>query len=109
VPLFFDLSSLFPTVTRNPFQPVVVADEPPAELGEEEIPAEPFVDTGLPIPAHYPVDVMRALVQDPFHIFVYWQMREDPFAHLRKIFSNGNIDDFDTVLKLIDMTHNISV
>lgn len=109
MPLFFDLSSLFPTVTRNPFQPVVVADEPPAELGDEEIPAEPFIDTGLPIPAHYEVDVMRALVQDPFHIFVYWQLREDPFTHLQKIFSNGKVSDFDTVLKLIDVTHNISV
>jgi hypothetical protein len=109
VPLFFDLSSLFPTVARNPFQPVVVADELPAELGEEEIPAEPFVDTGLPIPGHYEMDVMGALVQDPFHIFVYWQLRQDPFTHLQKIFSNGNLSDFDTVLKLIDVTHNISV
>jgi hypothetical protein len=108
VPFFFDLSSLIPVVERNPFEPVIVLDEPPAEPVEEEIAAEPIVDTGLPIPSHYDFDMMRAMVQDPFRIFVYWQLKEDPFERLRKIFPAA-AGDFHTTLKLIDETNNISV
>jgi Domain of unknown function (DUF4912) len=111
VPFFFDLSSLVPTVERNPFEPVVVHDEVPADVLEakEEIPAEPIVDTGLPIPSHYDFDMMRALVQDPFRIFVYWQLKDNPFERLDKIFPASEISSFYTVLKLIDETNNIAV
>jgi hypothetical protein len=132
VPFFFDLSSLVPVAERNPFEPVVVpdlvtpaspldasADEAPAALPapelQEEMPAEPIVDTGLPIPAHYDFDMMRVLVQDPFRLFCYWQLKDNPFDRLRRIFSNGpnghNGDNngFHTVLKLIDETNNIAV
>jgi hypothetical protein len=109
VPFFFDLSSLVPTVERNPFEPVVVHDEVPAEPVEEEIPAEPIVDTGLPIPAHYDFDMMHALVQDPFRLFVYWQLKDDPYERLRRIFPPQEIGNFHTALKLIDETNNIAV
>ncbi len=109
MPFFFDLSSLIPVVERNPFEPVVVHDEVPAEPIEEEIPAEPIVDTGLPLPAQYDFDMMRALVQDPFRLFVYWQLKDNPYDRLRKIFPVGEIGDFHTVLKLIDETNNIAV
>lgn len=111
MPFFFDLSSLVPTVERNPFQPVVVQDEVPAEVLEakEEIPAEPIIDTGLPIPSHYDFDMMRALVQDPFRIFVYWQLKDNPYERLDKIFPASEISSFHTVLKLIDETNNIAV
>jgi Domain of unknown function (DUF4912) len=109
VPLFFDLSSLIPTIERNPFEPLVVPDEAPAEPLEqaEEIPAEPIVDTGLPIPSHYDFDMMQALVQDPFRLFVYWQLKDDPFARLNRMFPAGA--EFHTVLKLVDETSNIAV
>lgn len=111
MPFFFDLSSLVPTVERNPFEPVVVHDEVPAEILEakEEIPAEPIVDTGLPIPSHYDFDMMRALVQDPFRIFVYWQLKDNPYERLDRIFPASEINSFHTVLKLIDETNNIAV
>jgi len=109
VPFFFDLSSLIPVVERNPFEPIVVLDEPPAQPVEEEIPAEPIIDTGLPIPSHYDFDMMRAMVQDPFRIFVYWQLKDDPFERLRKIFPGAAIGDFHTSLKLVDETNNIAV
>lgn len=118
MPFFFDLSSLVPAVERNPFKPVVVPDvlrnallnEVAAEVPEaEEMAAEPIVDTGLPIPAHYDFDMMRAIVQDPFRLFVYWQLKESPFNRLRKIFPAGAADNFHTVLKLVDETNNISV
>lgn len=110
MPLFFDLSSLIPTVERNPFEPVIVPDEVPIDLAgeKEEIAAEPIVDTGLPIPSHYDFDMMRALVQDPFRLFVYWQLKDNPFDRLARIFPKA-AGDFHTVLKLIDETNNIAV
>jgi len=109
VPFFFNLSSLIPTVERNPFEPVVVPDEAPTQPLEDEIPAEPIADTGLPIPSHYDFDMMRAMVQDPFRIFVYWQLKDDPFERARKIFPAESANGFHTSLKLVDETNNISV
>ena len=107
MPFFFDLSSTFPLVTRSPFEPVVVHDEVSADLAAiPEQPAEPIVDTGLPIPSHYEIDLMRLLVQDPFHLYVYWQLKDNPHDRLARLFPNG---DFHTVLKLIDETTNIAV
>ena len=109
MPFFFDLSSLIPTVERNPFEPVVVSDEETAEPVEAEIPAEPITDTGLPIPSHYDFDMMRAMVQDPFRIFVYWQLKDNPFERVGKIFPGDGANGFHTSLKLTDETNNISV
>ena len=107
MPFFFDLSSTFPLLTRSPFEPVVVQDEVPADLAAiPEQPAELIVDTGLPIPSHYDIDVMRVLVQDPFHLYVYWQLKDNPYDRLARLFPNG---DFHTVLKLVDETTNIAV
>jgi len=109
VPFFFDLSSALPLVERNPFEPVVVADEVPAVVGEEEIPAEPIIDTGLPIPSHYDIDLMQALVQDPFHLFVYWHLKSNPYDRLRRIFPATELNGFHTALKLVDETNHIAV
>ena len=109
MPFFFDLSSLIPTVERNPFEPVLAPDEAPAEPLEEEIPAEPIADTGLPLPSHYDFDMMRAMAQDPFRIFVYWQLKDDPFERARKIFPVESANGFHTTLRLTDETNSISV
>ena len=107
MPFFFDLSSTFPHATRSPLEPVVVKDEVPVDLDSaQEIPAEPIVDTGLPIPSHYDIDVIRLLVQDPFHLYVYWQLKDNPFDRLKRLFPAS---EFHTVLKLIDETTNIAV
>ncbi|HYE73275.1 MAG TPA: DUF4912 domain-containing protein, partial [Blastocatellia bacterium] len=108
MPFFVDLSSAF-FLARKPFEPVIVTDEVPVEIGPEEIPAEPIVDTGLPIPAQYDVDIMRLLVQDPFHIYVYWQLKDNPYDRLTRIFPVREHDGFHTVLKLIDESNNIAV
>lgn len=104
MPLFFDLSSTLPLVGRSPFEPVVVQDEPLTET-RDEVPAEPIVDTGLPIPANYDVDIMRLFVQDPFHIYVHWQLKDNPYDRLKRIFRGTQ---FHTVLKLVDETNNIA-
>lgn len=111
MPFFFDLSSLLPIAERNPFEPVVVNDDAPIQ---HEIPATPETagpDFGLPIPASYTVDLMRAMVQDPFHLFVHWQLKDDPFDRLSKMFppTAGGKEDFHTVLKLVDETNSIAV
>ncbi len=94
-------------MTRSPFEPVVVHDEVPADLDAIAAqPAAPIIDTGLPIPSHYEIDLMRLLVQDPFHLYVYWQLKDNPYDRLARLFPNG---DFHTVLKLIDETTNIAV
>lgn len=109
MPFFFDLSSLLPLVERNPFAPVDVHDEAPEDIGPEEIPAEELIDTGLPIPAQYNIDFMRAMVQDPFHLFVHWQLRDNPYDRLERIFPGDGASTFHTVLKLVDETNQISV
>jgi hypothetical protein len=111
VPFFFDLSSLTPVLERNPFAPPPLRDPIPALTAEanEPIAAEPIADTGLPIPAHYDLDLMRALVQDPFRVYVYWNLRSDPFAKLRRIFSPEQVAEFRLVLRLIDETTRVTV
>jgi hypothetical protein len=113
VPFFFDLSSLLPTVERNPFEPVVVADEVETELGyeaeAEAAEAEPHVDRGLPIPTAYNLDLMRALVQDPFHLFVHWQLKDDPFERIQRMFPAQAAGSFHTMLKLVDESNSIAV
>ena len=109
MPFFFDLSSAFPTIERNPFAPLVVADALPVEEKVEEMPAEPIIDTGLPLPSSYPMDLMRALVQDPFHLFVYWHLKDNPFDRLLRVFPEHTRNSFQTVLKLIDEGARIAV
>ncbi len=135
MPFFFDLSSLVPLVERNPFEPVAVPDAILAKpIGENDEPAldesliepsttattdakplaevvaiAPGPDFGLPIPEHYDFDMMRALCQDPFRLFVYWQLKDSPFDRLQKIFPKSEIGNFHSVLKLVDETTNISV
>lgn len=64
--------------------------------------AEPFVDFGLPVPDHYETDIMRALVQDPFRVFIYWEVREENLKALTGLFPSEEVAGFKTVLKLRD-------
>lgn len=111
MPFFFDLSSLIPTVERNPFEPVLVRDEIPGGEIEvnEEIAAEPIVDTGLPIPSHYDFDMMHTMVQDPFRLYVYWHLKGNPYERVQKIFPPHEAANFRLALRLIDETNNIAV
>ena len=105
MPFFFDLSSLAPLVERNPFEPPLVReDDQPAAIE-----SEPPADLGLPIPTHYDFDLMRALVQDPFRLYVYWNLRGNPLERIRRIFPAEEVDKFRHTLRLIDETNNITV
>ncbi len=87
----------------------IITEVPIAELIEERItkPAqENFVDKGLSIPDSYDVDTIRAMVQDPFHIWVYWTMRPQLFDKLTAIFPPEVAKTFSPVLRLTELSHN---
>ncbi|MBI4853422.1 MAG: DUF4912 domain-containing protein [Acidobacteria bacterium] len=86
-----------------------ITEVPIAELIEEKItkPAEEtFVDKGLSIPDSYDIDTIRAMVQDPFHIWVYWTMRPQVFDKLTAIFPKEVAKTFSPVLKLTELKNN---
>ena len=109
-----------PLVDRNPFEPPLVRDEvsdggaesnQPVEPGELGEPAdsEPVADFGLPIPTHYDFDMMRTMVQDPFRLYVYWNLRGNPWERVERIFPAHEVSNFRLSLRLIDESSNITV
>lgn len=110
MPIFFDTSSI-PIAERSPFQPAILRDDLPAPFFDESVshPSEAIVDIGLPIPSHYNFDMIQALVQDPFRLYVYWRFANNPFNQLDKIFPSRELNGFYTALKLIDETSGISI
>jgi hypothetical protein len=105
-------SSPFKTaqIVKTPESAVEAADSTAPEAaidGDKKatavsVDAEPFIDLGLPVPDHYETDIMRALVQDPFRVFIYWEVREENVKALTKLFSPDEAATFKTVLKLRD-------
>jgi hypothetical protein len=69
---------------------------------DEPLAGESFVDLGLPIPDTYGTDILRAMIQDPFRVFIYWEVRRDHLDSLTRYFSPEDIKTFKTVLKLRD-------
>ena len=65
--------------------------------------AEPFIDLGLPVPDTYETDILRAMVQDPFRVFIYWEVRQENLKALTELFSPDEVATFKTVLKLRDL------
>lgn len=91
-------SSLFTLVEPRP-QPVI-----PLEVSDLEAqPGEPFIDQGLDIPGSYDVDIIRALLQDPFRIFIYWEVREASLKSLTRYFSPDDVSSFRTALRLLEL------
>jgi hypothetical protein len=66
---------------------------------------EIFIDKGLDIPETYDIDTIRAMVQDPFHIWVYWNVRPEVFDNLKAIFPTTIAATFFPVLKLTELTY----
>jgi hypothetical protein len=84
----------------------IIEEVPIAELIEEKVmkPSEEiFIDQGLPIPDEYDIDTIRALVQDPFHVWVYWELRERTFTRLKNIFPAGVAATFYPVMKITEL------
>ncbi len=64
---------------------------------------EHFVDVGLPIPESYEVNIIRAMIQDPFRIFIYWEVREESLKALTRYFTPEDIETFEVVLRLFEV------
>jgi hypothetical protein len=81
------------------------AEAPSAEAVDlTEVPHEGAgPDFGMEIPESYGVDVVRALVQDPFHLLVYWELRSDSVRALADIFPDAAIGDFQPTMRLTDV------
>lgn len=97
-------SSFFPS---NQLE--IVSETPIAELIEERITKpsqETFIDKGLEIPDSYDVDTIRAMLQDPFHIWVYWNVRPQVFDKLKAVFPQHIAESFSPVLKVTELTLN---
>jgi hypothetical protein len=63
----------------------------------------PYVDEGLPVPESYGIDILRALLQDPFRIFIYWEVREISLLALTRFFPPEEARAFRVVLKLTEL------
>jgi hypothetical protein len=73
----------------------VSVDAPPVD--------QPFIDVGLPVPETYNLDIVRALLQDPFRVFIYWEVREESLKALTHYFSSEEAARFRPTLKLIEV------
>ena len=86
----------------TPVEPEPVAA---AEAGGniDSAPDEPFIDEGLPIPESYDTDIIRAMIQDPFRIFIYWEVRPQSLEALTRYFAPEDASGFVIALKLTDL------
>ena len=82
---------------------------PPPKAEEATLPVEldsppdtPFIDEGLPIPESYDTDIIRAMIQDPFRIFIYWEVRPESLEALTRYFAPEEIAGFSITLKLTE-------
>jgi hypothetical protein len=69
----------------------------------DALPEEPYIDLGLPVPETYEMDIIRALLQDPFRIFIYWEVRDASLKSLTKLFTSEEAATFLVALKLRDV------
>jgi hypothetical protein len=51
----------------------------------------------LALPAYHNANLIRAMVQDPFRVFIYWETRQE------SLFSSEELGEFRTVLRLIEI------
>lgn len=84
-------------------KPVVDAEAvpPPAPPPPPPEPqASGLIDRGLPIPDHYGMDRVQALVRDPHWVFVYWELKGGVLERLRFKYSGDVMAQARWVLKI---------
>jgi len=69
-----------------------------------EVPSGPFIDEGLPVPRSYNIDIIRAMLQDPFRVFIYWEVRDQSLKALTHYFSAADAKMFRTTMKLFEVS-----
>ncbi len=96
--MFILRPSSFRMPAERPAEP-----ERAAEIEEVKaipVSSEPYIDRGLPVPEAYEVDICRAMLQDPFRVFIYWEVREESLKSLTQYFSPEEAARFVVTLKL---------
>jgi hypothetical protein len=97
-------------LSLRPSSPVRFFEPRTAEKPEHAAPSlqlditEPFIDEGLPIPETYAVNIMRAMLQDPFRVFIYWELREESITALTHYFPVSDIDSFRVTMRLLELS-----
>ena len=61
-----------------------------------------FIDEGLPLPQSYGVDIIRALLQNPHSIYVYWEISQQSLDHLMASLRPDERSEFRVTLRLIE-------
>jgi hypothetical protein len=101
------MTSFFSWVTSPVLRRPVELELPgPADAPSEAHVADaaaPYVDLGMPLPESYSVDIVRALVQDPFHLMVYWELRAESLRALEDLFPDGAAAGFRPAMRLTDL------
>lgn len=87
---------------RAEIEPAPQVKAAPA-LKSEAPTEEPYIDRGLPLPESYEMDIIRALLQDPFRIFIYWEVRDASLKALTRLFTPEEALTFRVALKLRDV------
>src|SRR5262245_66482847 len=95
----FVLRPSSPIRARRTEPPVISAA--PGQMGHPE--GGPPGPDGT-FPEGYELDIVRAMLQDPFRVFVYWHVREQSINALTRYFSPQDVQGFTTVLRLIETT-----
>lgn len=88
----------------------VLRPSSPAKLTESESATdtaaapskETAIDPETSLPESYDVDMIRAMIQDPFHIYVYWEVRDRSFEALTRYFSPEDAATFHKTLRLVE-------
>ena len=88
------IGALLPLTTAKPTKAAPVPASAPAgssSLGGQAHPPAPQrgPDPGLPIPDSYGLDRLVLLVQDPHHIFAYWEISPGTYARVAALAGSG--------------------
>ena len=89
-------------IASGPSSPLKKAPPDSEELSDAKT-KDPFIDKGLPIPDAYHLDIVRAMIQNPFRVYVYWEAKDESFEALTRYFPPSDVASFQVVLRLIEL------
>lgn len=85
-----------------------ISHENVEQRGIEAVPST-YIDRGLPIPEHYGMDRLVALVRDPRWIYSYWELRGSILPDLKARRGQAFIDACAWVLRLHRISEGVAV
>lgn len=85
----------YPLPPAQPDLPAPASKEKPAA---SEATGDLYIDTGPALPESYDLDMIRLLVQDPYRVYVFWELTETGLARARRRGSLLGFNDGQTVV-----------